>query len=102
MNLQGRFYGAFRESNLWRWSEIEKIPFVAVVAADIYMDFLGGDDAAPNRIRIKEAYDTGAEVLAVACPGCMMMLEDALKEEELEDKMVVMDLSELVRDACLR
>ena len=72
------------------------------MAADIYMDFLGGDDAAPNRIRIKEAYDTGAEVLAVACPGCMMMLEDALKEEELEDKMVVMDLSELVRDACLR
>ena len=71
-------------------------------SGNIYMDFLGGDDAAPNRIRIKEAYDTGAEVLAVACPGCMMMLEDALKEEELEDKMVVMDLSELVRDACLR
>jgi Fe-S oxidoreductase len=40
---------------------------------------------------------TGAEIIAVACPNCAKMLEDAVKAELLEDKLAVMDLAELVQ-----
>ena len=39
-------------------------------------------------------------MLAVACPNCMTMLEDAVKAEGLEDKLVVKDVSEIVGEAC--
>jgi Fe-S oxidoreductase len=38
----------------------------------------------------------GAEILAVACPNCAKMLEDAIKAEDLGDKLQVMDLAEMV------
>lgn len=59
------------------------------------MDLLGGGEASPNRIRVREAYDTGADVVAVSCPGCLTMLEDALKTEGLEKKISVRDISEI-------
>ena len=59
-------------------------------------DLLGGSEESPNRVRVKEAYNTGAKILAVACPSCMTMLEDGLKEEELEEKITVKDISEIV------
>jgi Fe-S oxidoreductase len=46
-----------------------------------------------------QALDTGAQVLAVECPFCTAMLEDAVKAEGVEGKVVVKDLSELVADA---
>ncbi len=67
-------------------------------AGNFYTDFLGGDDG-PSRVRIREAYDSGCEILAVSCPGCMTMLEDALKACGLEDKMVIKDISEIVKEA---
>jgi Fe-S oxidoreductase len=65
---------------------------------NFYTDFLGGENS-PSRAKIKEAYDTGAEILAVACPGCMTMLDDALKVEGLEEKIAVKDISEIVKGA---
>lgn len=59
-------------------------------------DFLGGNEKAPNRVRIREAAATGAEILAVACPTCSTMLEDGLKGEGLENKLKVMDLAEIL------
>ena len=50
--------------------------------------------------RVREAVEIGAEVIAVACPFCMTTLEDAVKVLEVEDKIVVKDISELVREAC--
>ena len=67
---------------------------------NFYTDMLGGAENSPSRIRIKEAYATGAEVLAVACPICMTMLDDAVKVEGLEDKLGVKDIAEIVRQAC--
>ncbi len=59
----------------------------------------GGDgNSAANRIRIREAYETGAEILAVACPGCITMFEDAIKTEGLETKFKVQDISEIARE----
>lgn len=46
--------------------------------------------------RVKEAADTGAEVLAVACPFCLLTLEDAVKVQGLDEQLRVMDIMELV------
>jgi Fe-S oxidoreductase len=49
-----------------------------------------------NRTRIKEAAETGADVVAAGCPFCITMFEDGIKGEGLEDKLKVMDITELV------
>jgi len=59
----------------------------------------GKDQASVARVR--EAYDTGANILAVACPICRVMLEDALKSEELEEGLVIKDISEILVESHL-
>ncbi|MEM3551989.1 MAG: LUD domain-containing protein [Candidatus Bathyarchaeia archaeon] len=51
---------------------------------------------SPNRVRAKEACETGADVLAVACPSCLIMLDEAVKEEGLGERLLVMDVAEVV------
>jgi Fe-S oxidoreductase len=46
--------------------------------------------------RVQEAAETGAEILAVACPFCLLTLEDAVKVQGLEERLKVMDIMELV------
>jgi Fe-S oxidoreductase len=53
----------------------------------------------PNMIRIKEAWATGAEIVAVTCPKCLVMFEDAIKAENLEENIVVKDISELLLES---
>jgi len=53
-------------------------------------------EARMSEIRIKEAHETGADVVITACPLCLIMLEDASKTLGLEGKLKVMDLNELV------
>jgi len=67
---------------------------------NFYIDLLGGSKSTPARRRVREAKETGADVLAVACPQCLTMLQDAVKVEELEDQLVVKDISEMVAEAC--
>ena len=67
--------------------------------ANFYTDILGGGKDSPSRIRVREAYDTGANILAVACPICMMMLEDAVKTEGLEERLAIKDISEIVNES---
>ncbi len=50
-------------------------------------------------IRIKEALDVGAEVLAVACPFCLLTFDDAAKTTGTEDKIQIMDLMEILAKA---
>ena len=47
-------------------------------------------------LRVKEAQEAGAEVIATACPYCTIMLEDGLKALDLEEKIRVMDVAELL------
>jgi Fe-S oxidoreductase len=54
-----------------------------------------GEDR-PNNQRAREAAESGAEILAVACPFCMIMLEDGVKSQKLDEKIRVMDVIELV------
>lgn len=46
--------------------------------------------------RAKQALDTGADILAVACPNCAQMLEDGVKA--IEGKIKVMDVAEIVEE----
>ncbi|MBW2183405.1 MAG: (Fe-S)-binding protein [Deltaproteobacteria bacterium] len=50
-------------------------------------------------IRVQEALDCGAEILATACPFCLLTLEDAVKSKDLEDKIQVLDIIEIVSQA---
>jgi Fe-S oxidoreductase/nitrate reductase gamma subunit len=52
-----------------------------------------------SRIRARQALDTGAEVIAVACPYCMTMLEDAVKAEKGDRQVRVMDIAEVILEA---
>ncbi len=50
-----------------------------------------------NQTRIQEAADTGAEVVAAGCPFCITMFEDGIKGKGLEDKLKVLDVTELIQ-----
>ena len=52
-----------------------------------------------NDVRTKEAVDTGADVIAVACPFCMQMFEDALNSLDPERNIRAADIAELVAEA---
>jgi Fe-S oxidoreductase len=47
-------------------------------------------------LRIKEALSVGAEVIATACPYCIQMLEDGRTALGVEDRIQVMDISEIL------
>ncbi len=50
-------------------------------------------------IRVKEALDVGAEILAVACPFCLLTFDDAIKTTGTADKIQLMDIAELLAKA---
>ena len=62
---------------------------------NFFTDIIGSGPDAPSRVRIREALEQGAEILAVACPKCLRMLSDAAKAEEADDRIKVMDAAEL-------
>lgn len=49
--------------------------------------------------RVKDAAEAGAEVLATACPFCLLTFEDAVKTTGLEGEIQVMDIAELLSQA---
>lgn len=49
-----------------------------------------------NFERTAEALETGAEVIASACPFCNTMLTDGVKHGEKEDRVKVLDIAELI------
>ncbi|MFC1925083.1 (Fe-S)-binding protein [Chloroflexota bacterium] len=50
-------------------------------------------------MRIQQAIDAGADVLAVACPYCMVMYKDSVKSVHKEDVLEIRDITEIVREA---
>ncbi len=47
-------------------------------------------------IRVEEALELGVEVLATACPFCLLNLEDAVKTQDVAKRLQVKDIAELV------
>ncbi len=52
-----------------------------------------------SELKVQQAIDAGAEILAVACPYCMLMFDDAVLVTGKEDALRVADISELVQQA---
>jgi Fe-S oxidoreductase len=53
-------------------------------------------DTRINLERTREALDTGATVIAAACPFCNTMMTDGVKNSNKEDEVQVLDIAELV------
>ncbi len=49
-----------------------------------------------NVTRIEQALDTRAGIVASSCPFCMTMMTDGLKTKEMQDKVKVLDIAELI------
>ena len=50
-------------------------------------------------LRLAQALETGASVLAVACPYCMLNFEDSVLTQDKSDVIQVKDITELVQEA---
>ena len=49
-------------------------------------------------IRLEEAIETGASILAVACPFCMSMFEDSVLSLGKGDTIEIRDIAEVLRE----
>jgi Fe-S oxidoreductase/nitrate reductase gamma subunit len=52
-----------------------------------------------NNMRTDQAAATKASTVAVACPFCLTMLSDGIKDRQLTEKMVSLDIAEIVLKA---
>jgi len=52
-----------------------------------------------SELKVGQAIDAGAGVLAVACPYCMLMFDDAVLVTQKEDVLQIKDISQLVLEA---
>ena len=52
-----------------------------------------------NFERAQEALETGANVIAAACPFCNTMLTDGVKNSNKEDEVQVLDIAEIVAES---
>ena len=63
---------------------------------NFFTDILGTGEDSASRVRVREALQTGARIIAVACPTCAKMLTDAVKIEEVDDTLEVLSIAEIV------
>jgi len=49
-----------------------------------------------SEMRIEQVVETGADVVATACPYCLQMFEDAIKAKEVEESLKALDIAELL------
>jgi len=59
----------------------------------LWMEKLKGERLSD--LRVEEALETGATILATACPYCIAMFEDSIRTLNADDKIKVKDVSEL-------
>lgn len=52
-----------------------------------------------NDMRTDQAIEVNAEKIAVACPFCLTMIGDGIKDRDMEEKMEALDIAEIVWDA---
>jgi Fe-S oxidoreductase len=52
-----------------------------------------------NEERVEESLQLGVDHIFTACPFCMTMFEDGLKNKERED-IKVLDIAEVLFEAC--
>jgi Fe-S oxidoreductase/nitrate reductase gamma subunit len=55
-----------------------------------------------NHRRLKDALETKPDWITTACPFCVIMFSDAVKDNDLEDRLKVWDIAEVVEMALFR
>ena len=65
---------------------------------NFFTHLLGEGPDAAARVRVREAAATGSAVLLTACPICLNMLEAAVVSENLDGRLRVCDIGELVAE----
>jgi Fe-S oxidoreductase len=65
---------------------------------NLFSGILANGPESPARNRVAEALETGAAILAVSCPGCAVMLEDAVKSSNLDERLQIKEISEIVNE----
>ena len=63
---------------------------------NIYTDMIGSGVNSPSRKRIREACNKRIDVLAVSCPVCAAMLQDAVIDEMVQEQLKVKDISDIL------
>ena len=66
--------------------------------AQMFKDAEKGDKEI-NIARTEQALETNTEIIAAACPFCNTMLSDGIKNKEMENKVALMDIAELIANA---
>ena len=62
------------------------------------------DEPGTTRInleRTEDALQTGAGIIAAACPFCNTMILDGVKNKEKENEVSVLDIAELIEQSML-
>ena len=49
-----------------------------------------------NNMRTKQAMEVNADTVAVACPFCLTMISDGIKDNQMTEKIVSLDIAEIV------
>jgi Fe-S oxidoreductase/nitrate reductase gamma subunit len=49
-----------------------------------------------NQVRLQQALESETEVLATACPYCLIMFEDAVRSKGVGDKIKILDVAEVM------
>ena len=65
---------------------------------NLFTDILGNGPESPAQNRVMEALGTDADILAVSCPSCAVMLGDAVKSTNLDERIQVREISEIVNN----
>ncbi len=60
------------------------------------------EESPIGETRVRQALAVGANILLTACPWCYTMLRDATKNLDCQDKIKVMDITELLYEALNR
>ena len=66
---------------------------------NLFTDIIGIGEQSPAKVRLRDALETGADVLAVGCPLCSKMLDDAVKAQGCDSRIKVQDVAEIVANA---
>jgi len=53
-------------------------------------------DQRVNHLRVQQALETNPDVIAVSCPFCTTMLTDGLKAKEVDEKVQLLNIVEIV------
>jgi len=56
-------------------------------------------DKDVNVLRTEQAMETQSEIIATGCPFCMVMMTDGVKAKDVENKVEVMDIAEMIANA---